>query len=215
MANLFSPFGFSPIGTADGVASNFAHINRPVSNSSSSAIFKGDPVKQLSTGYVAQWTPAAGISQLIGIFWGCTYPNPQSQSGVTRSPYWPGSGSGSGDATAQIIPIMFGAVPQQFLVQTGNSAGGATPFGATDVGKNIDVALGSGNTNNGSSTAYADQNTEGTSSTLPFRIIALWTGGILNPNVFSPFGGTGNGSDLTTANNFIIVQSNNFQATGI
>lgn len=213
MANTFNPFGFAHLGSADGAPANFAQRQVAISSGNATAIFYGDPVKQLNTGYIAQWSAGTAVSQLVGIFVGCTYNNSVG-GGVTRSRYWPGSGA-AGDVTALVIPCIYGATPAQFLVQTGNSAGGATAFAAADVGKNIDVALGTGSTATGISGAYADQNTEGTTATLPFRIVGLWTGGILNPSVFAPWGGTGNGSDLTTASNYVVVEANIIQATGI
>jgi hypothetical protein len=214
MANTFNPFGFNQIGIADGTAANFALVTRALS-SGAGAIFRGDPVMMLSTGYIAQWSAGTAVSQLIGIFWGCTY-NTTTGSGVTRSIYWPGSGAGaSGDVFAEIRPCIQGSGVPQFLVQTANSNTTATAFALTDIGQNIDVALGGGNTTTGYSTAYADQHTEGTTATLPFRIVGLWSGGILNPIASAPYGGTGNGSDLTTAYNYVIVQANNYQQTGI
>jgi hypothetical protein len=213
MANTFAPFGFSQIGIADGTDASFATIAKAVAQGNSNVIYRGDPVKQLATGYIDKWTAGTAVSQLAGIFWSCSYTT-STGPGYNRSLYWPGSGANA-DVFAQIIPIMFGAVPVQFLVQTGNSAGGATAFGAADIGKNIDVALGTGSTTTGLSGAYADQNTEANTATLPFRITGLWTGGILNPSVFAPYGGTLIGTDTTSANNCIIVVANNFQATGI
>ena len=71
-----------------------------------------------------------------------------------------------------------------------------------DVGQNYDVAMGTGNTLNGRSGAYLDISTAATTATLPFRLIGLYQG-------------VGNGSDATTANNWVIVSANTLQTTGI
>jgi hypothetical protein len=62
--------------------------------------------------------------------------------------------------------------------------------------------MGTGNTLNGRSGAYLDMYTASTTSTLPFRLIGLYQG-------------VGNGSDATTANNWVIVSANTLQTTGI
>jgi hypothetical protein len=62
--------------------------------------------------------------------------------------------------------------------------------------------MGTGSTLSGRSGAYLDQYTQGTTSTLPFRIIGLYPG-------------VGNGSDATSANNWVIVEANTLQTTGI
>jgi hypothetical protein len=62
--------------------------------------------------------------------------------------------------------------------------------------------MGTGNTLNGRSGAYLDMYTAATTSTLPFRLIGLYQG-------------VGNGSDATTANNWVIVSANTLQTTGI
>ena len=94
-------------------------------------------------------------------------------------------------------------------MQTSNSNTTASPATQTFIGQNCDVAYGTGNgtssngnTLNGRSTAYLDLYGAGTSAYLPFRIIGLYQG-------------VGNGSDATTANNWVIVAANTSQTTGI
>src|SRR5688572_30005546 len=87
MANSNSPFGFRWLGLNGGSASaTDALITRAVASNDSTAIGKGDPVKNLVTGYVAQWTASTAVSQLAGIFVGCKYYNTALQR-VVWSPY--------------------------------------------------------------------------------------------------------------------------------
>jgi hypothetical protein len=203
MANTFAPFGLVPFGGADGAAPTYGlgFLPRLIAYDNSTKIFHGDPVKQLDTGYVAQWTAATAVSQLAGIFQGVQY-----YSVSTKQPYfnnyWPGADVAT-NATikAQVVPINT-AVPPIFLVQTGNSVTTAVNVGQAAVGQNADVALGTGNTNTGMSGAYLDINTFGTTATLPFRIIGIYDG----PNY---------NNDPTSANNWVIVQANIYQETGI
>ena len=203
MSNTFAPFGFSQVGGNAGAAPNFEQAAYPILYSDSTKIFTGDPVKLGSNGYITAWTASTGVSQLIGVFGGCEYLS-TSQSRIVWSPYWPGSDVAAGAQSSivgYVVPVSPGSAPR-FLVQTGNSSTTAVAVDQGYVGQNSDVAMGTGNTLNGRSGAYLDISTFGTTSTLPFRIIGLYQG-------------VGNGSDATTANNWVIVAANTSQTTGI
>jgi len=203
MSNTFAPFGFSQVGGNAGAAPNFEQAAYPILYSDSTKIFTGDPVKLGSNGYITAWTAGTGVSQLFGVFAGCEYLS-TSQSRIVWSPYWPGSDVAAG-AQSSIVGYVVPIAPTtsgRFLVQTGNSSTTAVAVDQGYVGQNSDVAMGTGNTLNGRSGAYLDINTFGTTSTLPFRIIGLYQG-------------VGNGSDATTANNWVIVAANTSQTTGI
>jgi hypothetical protein len=190
MANSNAPTGFTPIGTQIGAAWNSNQTNYTIASGDSTAVFKGDPVTLLNTGYVTRST--AGTTTIQGIFWGCTY-----QNAVTGYPvysnYWPGSGS-SGDVTVYIIDDPNAT----FEVQATSTA-----ITSADIGANVQFALGTGNTTTGLSGATVAVGTP-TTSTLPFRVIAL--------KAF------GNGSDATSSYNRVIVAFNNQafkQTTGV
>lgn len=203
MANTFAPLGLVPFGGADGAAPTYGlnSVPRLIEYNESTKIFHGDPVKQNSDGYVEQWTAAAGASQFVGAFNGCKY-----YSVSTKQPYfnnyWPAADvATNARVEAQVIPVNT-AVPPIFLIQTGNSAGAAINVTQGHVGQNADFALGTGNTNTGMSGAYLDTNTLGTTATLPLRIIGIYTGASYS-------------NDPTAANNWVIVQANIYQETGI
>lgn len=203
MSNTFAPFGYSQVGGNAGAAPNFEQAAYPILYSDSDKIYTGDPVKIGSNGYIAAWTSGTGVSQLFGIFGGCQYLS-TSQGRVVWSPYWPGSDVASGaqsSVVGYVVPVSPGSAPR-FLVQTGNSSTTAVAVTQAYVGQNSDVAMGTGNTLNGRSGAYLDINTFGATATLPFRIIGLYQG-------------VGNGSDATSANNWVIVSANTLQTTGI
>jgi len=203
MSNTFAPFGFSQVGGNAGAAPNFEQAAYPILYSDSTKIYTGDPVKIASNGYITAWTVGTGVSQLFGVFGGCEYLS-TSQSRVVWSPYWPGADVAAGaqsSVVGYVVPVSPGSAPR-FLVQTGNSNTTASAVTQADIGQNCDVAMGTGNTLNGRSGAYLDMYTAATTSTLPFRIIGLYQG-------------VGNGSDATTANNWVIVSANTLQTTGI
>lgn len=201
MSNTFAPMGLSSYGGADGAAPTYPLRSGLIAYDNATKIFQGDPIKILDTGYIAQWTPGTAVSQLAGIFWGCEYYSLSNKQPIFPN-YW-GGGDVATNAIvkAQFIPINT-AVPPMFLVQTADSNTTAVAVTQASVGQNADVALGSGNTNNGFSTAYLDIHTFNTTSTLPFRIVDVWHG-------------VGNGSDVSSAYNYVVVQANIYQETGI
>src|ERR1700732_3366721 len=109
MANVFAPFGFSQTGIAGGSAPTFGMTTAKIAVGNATKIFQNDPVKMLSTGYIAQWTATTGASQLWGTFIGCTYVS-VAQSKVVWSPYWPGADAAA-DATAHIVTTSPGSFP--------------------------------------------------------------------------------------------------------
>jgi hypothetical protein len=200
MANTFAPFGLKQTGGAPGAAPNAEQVEYQIVSTDANKIYFGDPVKLLATGYVAAWTAGTAVSQLAGIFVGCKYLS-TSQGRVVWSPYWPGADASSGTVYAYIVPVSPGS-PQRFLVQTSNSATTAVAVGQASLFLNADVAMGTGSTANGISGAYLDINTFNTTPTLPFRIMALYPG-------------VGPGSDAASAYNWVIVQANIGQTTGL
>ena len=201
MSNTFAPQGAIPVAGADGAAPTYGMVTRLIAYNDTTKIYRGDLVKSLSTGYVAQWTAATAVSQAAGVFWGCKYYS-LSQKTMTWSPYWPGADVAT-DAvvTAYLIPVAT-AVPPKFYIQTSNSSTTAVAVTLADVGQNADVAMGTGSTASGMSGMYLDINTFNTTSTLPFRIVGL------GPTA-------GNGSDAASAYNIVTVQANIYQETGI
>ena len=184
-----------------GAAPNFETEWVNILYSDTTKIFRGDLVKQLSSGYVAQWTATTVASQFRGVFWGCKYYS-VSQKRTVWNKYWPGADVAT-DAVvkAQIIPVSSG-VPYKFLAQTANSNTTAVAVTIAAVGINADVSVGTGSTLSGMSASYVDINTFATTATLPLRIVDIPTG-------------YGNGMDATSAFNRIVVQANIYQETGI
>src|SRR6185437_1205424 len=144
-----------------------------------------------SDGTIAQSSP--GTTQIAGIFVGCEFV--QAATNQTRwSPYWPGSGSAL--ANTVIKAYIINDPNAQFLCQTGNAG---SPVALTDVGANIQFAIGTGNALSGQSGAYANQAAISPSTTTyPFRIVNLVTDPPGSP-----------GTDTTANGNWIVVAFNN------
>jgi hypothetical protein len=201
MANTSAPFGFQLAGTLDGTVGSLGQQTRLIANGYTTPIYSGDPVVSKDTGYI-QVLVAGSATPAAGIFAGCTYLN-TSLGRTVWSPSWPGSGA-TGDVTAYVITN----TNATFLVQATTTAGQtAVPITIADIGNNIDIAIGTGNTTTGQSGASVNTYTIGTTNTLPFRIVSLVT---------SPPGAPG--TDATSAYNRVIVAFNNQdfkQLTGV
>lgn len=181
MANVNAPFGFAPIGRLDGSPMSGKLTVRKIANADSTAIYRGDPVASIATGYITRGAAGNTSHTITGIFMGCQYLS--TAIGYTRwSPYWPGSGA-TGDITAYIVDDPMAT----FAVQSSGTA-----ITLADIGANIDFTLGTGSTLTGQSGASADQGTLATTATHPFRVIDTITG-------------VGPGSDAASSYNRIVV----------
>ena len=90
MANVNAPYGLMPIQSAVGSASNFEMVQKQIAYNDTTKIFRGDPVKLLDTGYIAQWSAATDAKYFAGVFWGCTYLS-TSTGKMQQSQIWPGA----------------------------------------------------------------------------------------------------------------------------
>lgn len=182
MANTNTPFGFKQY-RGTGSVPTYEQTVRKIASNNATAIFSGDAVIPLNTGYIAQAT--ASTVQLAGIFVGCEYVS-VSQKRKVWGNYWPGSDA-NGDVTAYVIDDP----NAQFVVQAGGTA-----IGFADIGLNIQLNVGTGNTNTGQSGMYVES--PNTTVTLPFKIVGM---------VEDPPGA--NGTDIASAYNHVIVRFNN------
>jgi len=183
MANTNTPFGFKQV-KGTGSLPTFEQNVRYIASSNSTAIFFGDAVIPLSTGYIAQAT--ASTVRMEGIFVGCKYTS-VSQKRTVWSNYWPGS-----DATGDVEAYVIDDPNAQFQVQATSG-----PITIASVGEYAQLTVGTGNTATGISAMTLDTPST-TTATQPF---------ILKGLVTSPPGA--NGTDATTAYNIVIVGFNN------
>jgi hypothetical protein len=195
MANVNAPRGLWPIQSASGAPSNYEMVNRNIAYDAA-AIWRGDPVLMLNTGYVSKWVAGSAQRLLFGIFWGCSYLS-SSQGKVISSPVWPGADVASTaqeTITAQIIPCNIGATAPVFQVQSD-----ATGVTFADIGLNCEITMAAGNSLTGWSAAFASGIAD--TATLPFNIIGLSGGplgaggsGVIRPSTTNPYGGSPTGA---------------------
>jgi hypothetical protein len=189
MSNTFAPFGFAQ-SSGTGSVPTYEQVKRFIT-STAGAIYSGDPVTSQSDGSIAQ--AVAGTTQIAGIFVGCTLILAATNQ-RRWLPYWPGSGSALSGTT--ITAYIINDPNAQFLVQSGNAG---SPTALTQIGENIQFAIGTGSALTGQSGAYANQAlTSPSTTTYPFRIVDLYT---------QP--GGANGTDSTSNGNWIYVAFNN------
>jgi hypothetical protein len=170
MANTNAPFGLMQLGLSGSPVANFAltTLKNGISSANGTAIYTGDLIKMLSTGFLAQWTAGTAVSQAWGVFAGCKYSS-TSQQTTRPSPYWPGSDAASGTVEAYFTPGVLSPAPL-FLIQTD-----ATGITSADIGANADVNVGTGSTITGKSGSFLDTATLAVTATLPLRIVDLWS----------------------------------------
>lgn len=208
MANTNSPFGLRLLQRQNDATPSFGQGMDPlkIANANTTKIAKGDILLQLATGYVTAAVAAlstTGRDQAVGVFNGCQYLS-ASQGKRVVSPFWPG-GDAVGDIDVQYIPL--GGFPNaRFVVQTL-----LTSLAFEDIGENIDIAY-AAPTVYGSwakSNVTLAQATLGTTATLPFRVVGLWSQYVGKNSI-----GTVPGSDNATSYNWAVVEFNGNGALG-
>lgn len=169
--NVNAPNGLTPYAPGGGAAAtNFVLRRVKIAYNDTAAIYKWDPVKNLSTGYVARWTAGTAVSQLAGVFMGAQWLS-QSLGYERNSPYWPGTDAASTTSVwGYIIPCDL-ASPQWFVLQM--DATGAT---LADINANLDVTMTAGSTTTGISAVVGTAASINTTNTLPFKIMQLYDG---------------------------------------
>jgi hypothetical protein len=184
MANTFAPFGFAEshrLGAAP--TYQLGAARRWILSSNTTAIYFGDPVIQLSSGYIGQAVP--GANQVSGIFAGCEYIS-KSAKRVIWSPWWPGTGDAVAapaggqntgfDVMAKVIddPMTVFRVQANGQLAVGQIGMNATfTFGLTGTTFNAAGALPAANQSSGISNVALDitQTAPAATAGLPFRIL--------------------------------------------
>jgi len=172
MANTNSPFGFRQY-RGNGSSPTYEQITVGAGGISggiaynAGAIYYGDPVIRSSVGVgtLIAGVGSGSVVPLAGIFQGCKYLS-TAQKRTTWSNYWPGSDVTSGNAGATEAYIIND--PNAVWIAQSDSTG----LAATDIGSNLDYAIGSGTAASGISGAYL-LHTGAVTTTFGFRFVDL------------------------------------------
>jgi len=189
MSNTQTTFGFKHVGFRPGASPDYQLSTRLIASSNTTSIFFGDPVaKVANTQYIAAQTNTTAM--VDGIFQGC-FLIPSTGGAPVYSPFYPGAAGA--DVTAYILE----SGEALFM-----AAAFSTNISSTAIGAAISFHTGTGSTVGGGFSGYTlDQSTIATTAaiatTLPFQIVGLY--GM----------GNGNGSDSTSAFNWVVVAFNN------
>jgi hypothetical protein len=196
VANTQVQFGFQPYGITAGRTPNFALRRRTIAYNYATSLFRGDPVASGSGGtIVAVSSQSAPVG---GIFWGCEYTAAGPLTALpVKSKYWPGS-SANAYTNSTVTAFIIDDPEELFLVA---SLGSTAAIAIANIMDNIQWAAGAGgNTATGVSSYVIDDGNINTTSTLPFKIMDLYS-------TYAPPGV--NGADNTTVYNWAVVKMNN------
>jgi hypothetical protein len=137
MANVDAPNGFTPIRHLTGGTIRTTEL--PIAKETAAAIFSGDLVELLATGYIKVATAITTVH--AGVFAGCSYTNAAGEHVFSK--YWPAAQATLGDADA--IGYVYSDPDIVFAAQTAGTAAFA------DNGALLDLTATAGDTSTGRS----------------------------------------------------------------
>lgn len=161
---IAAPYGFQAQNRLDGLPYAGAIRQIPIASGYTTAIYNGDVVKIVSGGTIEKDTSTTTATP-VGVLVGCQYVNSQGQT--VQAQYFPGSGVTN--AIAYVVDDPYAV----FKVAVTDSSSAMSTVAASVVGLNAAYVLGTGSAANGDSGSSINAASVNTTSTLPFRIIAL------------------------------------------
>jgi len=159
------PTGFQPINLIGGQV--FAGATRmiPIASGSGTSIFAGDVVRLNTGGTLSRVSTTDSATDAVGIFMGCQFTNPSTKQ-LLQQQFYPAS------TVASDILAFVADDPDTFfkvaVLSNSTTIGGMTQ---TDIGNNVAILVTTGSTTTGDSKEGVSATT-GTTTTLPFRVIA-------------------------------------------
>ena len=165
---ISAPYGFKPINRYDGIPYAGATLQFPISGSYNTPIYNGASVKLIDGGTIAL-SGATTTGTIIGVFVGVQYTNSSGQT--VQAQYYPGTSVTNAIAYVVVDP----AAEFKVAVTTSGTAGTVTYANATILGCNVAEVYGTGSTTTGDSgsSIVKPANGAGSTSTLPWRVVAL------------------------------------------
>jgi hypothetical protein len=159
------PYGFQPINLIGGQV--FAGSTRmiPIASGSGTSIFVGDVVRLNTGGTLSRVSTTDSATDAVGIFMGCQFTNPTTKQ-LLQQQYYPAS-----TVASDILAFVCDDPDTYFKVAVlsdSTTIGGMTQ---TDIGNNVAILATAGSTTTGDSKEGVSATT-GTTTTLPFRVIA-------------------------------------------
>ena len=159
------PYGFQPINLIGGqvFAGQIRHY--PIASGSGTSIFAGDVVRLNTGGTLSRVSTTDSATDAVGIFMGCQFTNPTTKQ-LLQQQYFPASTVAS-DIQAFVLDDP-DALFKVAVLSNSTTIGGMTQ---TDIGNNVAILATAGSTTTGDSKEGVSATT-GSTTTLPFRVIA-------------------------------------------
>jgi hypothetical protein len=159
------PYGFQPINLIGGQVFAGATRQIPIASGSGTSIFYGDVVRLNTGGTLSRVSTTDSATDAVGIFLGCAFTNPTTKQFLQQQ-YYPAS-----TVASDIIAYVCDDPDTYFKVavlSNSTTIGGVTQ---TDIGNNVAILVTAGSTTTGDSKEGVSATT-GSTTTLPFRVIA-------------------------------------------
>jgi hypothetical protein len=162
MANLNNPFGMRPLGnlSATGAQKQFSYL---IKEDYDTSIFQGDLVRIVG-GYVERLSADNQAETAVGVFNGCFFNDP-----VTGKPTFSNKFITNAAFTVDIQAEVIDDPSQLFLIQANSQV-----IVQADIGENVNVAYGTGNTTTGQS-AMTTTGAPGTTQGNTLKIVGLFS----------------------------------------
>lgn len=168
MATVASPYGLRAVNRLDGLPYAGATRLFPIASGYNTNIFNGDIVS-FAAGTLTRTSGTAALSNIIGVFVGCTYTDPNLKYKVFRQSY--PANTAASDIQAYVIddPDVL------FQIQANASVV------AANIGSNAAIVNTAGSTATGNSAIALDASTIATTATLPLRLVDFVNGPTSQP----------------------------------
>ena len=176
MANIQKAFGLRPIsklGSGTNSTGNSNYSMYAIANGNTNAIYQGQMVIPLATGYIDRSQAAAGGSvSTVGVFWGCEYVSSVTGK-MTFSNFWPGSGA---DSAHEIKAYVYDDPDQLFVIATDSTVTNEATLRAliyqnANFGAVASFTGYDGSAISGSSKAQIAMGSTNTTAAMPLRIM--------------------------------------------
>lgn len=200
MANTNAPFGLRPLGIYGAAQPTMELETGKVAAAVPNALYRGDPLVRLNTGYLDHLTAGTSVAAFVGIFWGAKYLS--TAFGRTVVQQFLPTTDVAADATVYYIPC--NNFPSPLLAVQASLA----PVTFANIGENADIIVGAGSVKGayGLSGYVLNSTTATANPTYPFKVVGLLSD-------YFPAGtpGTDNASNY----NIVVVSPNTAQLAGV
>ena len=159
------PYGFQPINLIGGQVFAGATRQIPIASGSGTSIFYGDVVRLNTGGTLSRVSTTDSATDAVGIFLGCAFTNPTTKQFLQQQ-FYPAS-----TVASDIVAYVCDDPDTYFKVAVLSGASTIGGMTQTDIGNNVAILVTAGNTTFGDSNEGVSATT-GSTTTLPFRVIA-------------------------------------------